>query len=206
MSEDQAASERRVPGLRLVLASGSPQRQDLLRRAGIDFLIDPADIDEDDRPAGLLPGDLAEYLAFRKAQTVAQRHPNDLVLGADTVVAFGDAAMSKPVDANDARRMLRLLGGTTHIVITGVALVRKAANVVRRARVLSAVQMRALTPREIDDYIATDQWRGKAGGYGIQDQDPFVVRTGGCHTNIVGLPMNRVRQMLADAGIAIPPS
>lgn len=206
MSEEADPSRFHSAGPRLVLASGSPQRQALLREAGIEFVIDAADIDEDDRPAGLLPGELAEYLAFRKAQTVAARHPDAVVLGADTVVAFGDSAMSKPTDPHDARRMLRLLAGTTHIVITGVALVRKSAGIVRRGRVLSAVQMRPLTQGEIEDYVLSEQWRGKAGGYGIQDPDPFVTRVGGCNTNIVGLPMTHVRRMLSDMGIAIPPA
>jgi septum formation protein len=123
------------------------------------------------------------------------------VLAADTVVALGNESLGKPADAADARRLLSLLGGTAHEVITGVAVVRAAIDLTLHARVTSAVQMRALTAAEMDAYIATGDWQGKAGGYGIQDQDPFVTRMSGCLTNIVGLPMTHTRQLLAQAGI-----
>lgn len=186
---------------RLVLASASPRRQELLREAGYAFVISPADIDESDVPEGLAPGPLAEHLAFEKARAVSRAHPDDVVLAADTVVAFGDRPLGKPADPDQAREMLDVLGGTTHVVITGVAVIHRAANLLRRCRVLSAVHMRALTPAEIDAYVQSGQWQGKAGGYGIQDPDPFVTRTAGCHTNIVGLPMTSTRRLLAEAGI-----
>ena len=185
-----------------MLASASPRRQELLREAGYAFDVDPADIDEDDVPPGLLPAGIAEHLAFAKAQVVAaRRHPGDVVLAADTVVALGDRPLGKPLDAGDARRMLRLLGGTTHHVVTGVCAVRRDADFVRRTCVTSAVHMRQLTDQEIEAYVASNEWQGKAGGYGIQDQDPFVTRIAGCHTNIVGLPMTDTRRLLAEAGI-----
>ena len=189
------------PHPRLILASASPRRQQLLREAGFEFVVAPADVDEDDHPPRILPADLAEYLAVQKANAVADRFPQDVVLGADTVVAFGDRALSKPADAGDARRMLELLSGTTHIVITGVAVVHRAAGHAARARVMSAVRMRLLRPEEIAVYVAGEEWRGKAGGYGIQDDDPFVTRTAGCHTNIVGLPVPETARLLAAAGI-----
>lgn len=185
---------------RLILASASPRRQQLLREAGYDFVIHPADIDEDDH-APMLPADLAEFLAAQKVQAVARHHPNDVVLGADTVVAFGDTVLGKPADAADARRMLRLLAGTTHIVITGIAVVRVASAYFTSSRVMSAVRMRDLSSDEIDRYVATRLWEGKAGGYGIQDNDPFVIRLAGCHTNIVGLPVPETKKLLAQAGI-----
>ena len=185
---------------RLILASASPRRQELLRGAGYDFVVRPADIDEDDHPP-MLPADLAEYLASQKAQHVARQHPDAVVLGADTVVAFGDETVGKPADADDARRMLRLLAGTTHVVITGVAVVRAAASFFTCSRVMSAVRMRDLTDAEIDRYVVGGQWQGKAGGYGIQDDDPFVTRMSGDHTNIVGLPVPETMRLLARAGV-----
>ena len=98
-----------LPSPQLILASTSPRRQQLLREAGYEFTVRPADVNEDDHPP-MLPADLAEYLASRKAQDVARRFPDDVVLGADTVVAFGDTVLGKPRDAADARRMLELLG------------------------------------------------------------------------------------------------
>ena len=186
---------------RLVLASASPRRAELLRQAGFDFVIHPSNVDEDDFPAGLLPTNLASFLAEQKARAVSKEFPEDAVLGADTVVAFGDKSLGKPADAKEARDMLELLSCTTHLVITGVAVNCIASDFLRRSRVMSAVRMRYLTAEEIERYVASDLWRGKAGGYGIQDQDPFVVRTAGCHTNIVGLPMKLTASLLKEAGI-----
>ncbi len=186
---------------RLVLASASPRRQQLLREAGYAFDIDPADIDEDDHDPTLLPADLAEYLAVRKAQAVAARHPHDVVLGADTVVSFGDQILGTPVDADDARRMLEILGGTTHVIVTGVAVAHVASGFEKSTRVFSAVHMRTMTPDEIEQYVAGGEWRGKAGGYGIQDPDPFVTRTAGGVSNIVGLPMPETQALLEAAGV-----
>lgn len=191
-------TQRQPP--RLVLASASPRRQQLLREAGYEFAVFPADIDEDIFP-NLMPIELARHLSFEKAKAVSGRFAQDVVLAADTVVAFGDRAMSKPEDAEDARRMLALLSGTTHIVITGVTVMQKEGEV-RQTRVdMSAVRMRAMSQLEIDGYIASGQWQGKAGGYGIQDQDPFVTKVSGSHTNIVGLPMELVEKMLAELNI-----
>lgn len=157
------------------------------------------------------PSDVARYLAESKCKTVAARHPDDVVLAADTVVAFGEKLLGKPKDAADARAMLQLLAGTTHLVITGVAVMHLAKNFTRITRVMSAVRMRFLTPGDIDRYIASNDWQGKAGGYGIQDADvspsdnpnssAFISRYAGSKTNIVGLPMTVTKQMLAEAGI-----
>jgi septum formation protein len=190
------------PRPRLVLASASPRRRSLLTEAGYEFVVHPSNVDERaEEKAGLLPADLALRLAVAKAEAVAGTFPDEVVLAADTVVAFGDLALGQPTDADHARKMLRLLAGTTHIVITGVAVVRTAAGHHQSARVMSAVRMRTLSFAQIESYIATEAWRGKAGGYGIQDYDPFVQRLTGCLTNIVGLPMTTTRTLLEAAGV-----
>jgi septum formation protein len=186
---------------RLILASNSPRRQQLLREAGYVFIVHPSTIDEYDVPSGLAPGDVAENLARAKAQDVARAFPDDIVLGADTVVEFAGQMLGKPNDAADAERILRLLSGTIHSVITGVAVVHASRNLFLHDRVMSTVQMRELSDRELADYIASRQWEGKAGAYGIQDPDPFVTRTSGCQTNIVGLPMHTTAELLEQAGI-----
>lgn len=186
----------------LVLASASPRRRELLLQAGYDFEVHPADIDEDEVAPTMLPSEVAVFLARRKAEAVATRFPDRVVLAADTVVAFGDRALSKPADAAHAREMLKLLAGTTHVVITGVAVIHRIANHERVARALSAVHMRPLLDREIAAYVETGLWQGKAGGYGIQDRDPFVRKIAGDYSNVVGLPMKLVKRMLADAGIS----
>jgi septum formation protein len=189
----------------LILASRSPRRLELLREAGYDFQVDPADIEEDDYSPDVLPAELATRLARTKSHTVATRRPDDVVLGADTVVAFGDRILGKPSDPADARDMLRLLSGTTHIVITGISVTHRAAGFAHEQRVMSAVHMRPMTDRQIDRYVESGLWVGKAGGYGIQDNDPFVKRLAGCYTNIVGLPMTATRALLASAGVVPKP-
>lgn len=186
---------------RLILASASPRRRELLADAGYDFEVHPADIDEDDYPPQMLPADVARFLALSKAEAIAPRFPSDVILAADTVVAFGDVVLGKPADADHARKMLTTLSGTTHIVISGVAVMYAPKKLIRSLRVMSAVRMRPLTQREIDLYVFSNEWQGKAGGYGIQDDDPFVERMSGSHSNIVGLPMEVTVEMLTEAGI-----
>ncbi|MGD0769848.1 MAG: Maf family protein [Tepidisphaeraceae bacterium] len=189
---------------RLILASASPRRQELLREAGYEFLSYPADVDEAaiarQRP-NLSPEDLAAHLAGVKARMLADRFPDDVVLAADTVVAKEAEILGKPLDANDARRILTLLSGTTHRVITGVAVVSRRNALMVSESVASTVEMRPLSSPEIETYIATNQWHGKAGAYGIQDPDPFVTRVAGCATNIVGLPMTTTARLLRAARI-----
>ena len=190
---------------RLILASASPRRQELLREAGYEFLSYPADVDEAaiarQRP-NLSPEDLAAHLAGVKARMLADRFPDDVVLAADTVVAKEAEILGKPLDANDARRILTLLSGTTHRVITGVAVVSSRNALVVTESVVSTVEMRPLSFAEVEAYIGTNQWQGKAGAYGIQDPDPFVTRVAGCATNIVGLPMTTTARLLRAARIA----
>jgi|SRR5208282_2804705 len=185
----------------LILASASPRRESLLKEAGFEFTVQPAEIDETAPEAPLTPIELAERLAQAKAQAVAAKFPDHVVLGADTVVALGDRAFGKPVDANDARTMLHLLSGTTQVVITAVCVVRQKTGLSRVERVMSTVRMAPLSASDIENYVAGGQWHGKAGGYGIQDPDPFVERIRGCRTNVVGLPMKTTVRLLESAGI-----
>jgi septum formation protein len=197
---------------KLYLASSSPRRQSLLREAGYAFTVEAADIDEENYPRDLLPSEVVLHLAKSKLAVVSQRHPDDVVLAADTLVVLGDTILGKPSDAKHAREMLNLLAGTTHIVITGVAVGRRVTGFLRADREMSAIRMRSLSEREIEKYVETGAWQGKAGGYGIQDADyhagilpagtePFVQRISGCHTNIVGLPMKLATKFLEAAGV-----
>jgi len=188
---------------RLILASASPRRRELLLHAGYDFEVHPADIDEDDYPPQTLPADIAQRLALLKAQALLPKFPNDVMLAADTVVAFGDRPLGKPADESDAVNMLGLLSGTTHVVITGVTVLRPATHFSISTRVMSSVRMRPWSAKEIHRYVASGDWKGKAGGYGIQDErpDPFVMRLAGSHSNIVGLPMEATAELLGSAGI-----
>ncbi|HLL87735.1 MAG TPA: Maf family protein [Tepidisphaeraceae bacterium] len=184
---------------RLILASGSPRRRQLLQEAGYTFDVHPADIDESSYPRDLEPDQVPLHLATAKALIVAQQFPHDIILAADTVVVLGNHLLGKPRDAIDARRMLTDLAGTTHHCVTAVAIVHRGST--RTAVVTSAVHMRPLGEAEIDAYIASGRWEGKAGGYGIQDDDPFVTRMDGSLTNIVGLPMDESRALLRNVGV-----
>lgn len=189
------------PSQPLILASRSPRRQSLLREAGYDFTVVAPEVDEDNFPRNILPSELALTLARTKARAVAEKHPGSVVLAADTVVTFGDKALGKPADEAEARKTLSLLSGTTHIVVTGIAVCHLTTRFSQERRVLSAVRMRMMSPNEIDRYIDTGLWEGKAGGYGIQDGNPFIKGVVGCPTNVVGLPMSTTRQLLAAAGV-----
>ena len=183
----------------LVLASASPRRQDLLRSAGISFAVQPADIDESPL-AGETARALAERLAREKALAVCRDRPNDLVLGADTIVVVNDCILGKPADADDAARMLRLLSGRVHQVITGVCLAGTAGrNQPRVESETTLVTFGELSASEIRDYVATGEPMDKAGAYAIQGiASRWILRIEGDYSNVVGLPVALVYRMLRE--------
>lgn len=187
---------------RLILASGSPRRAALLREHGYDFDI----VVPGDEPAQLFehlpPIELAEALSLHKAQDVARRVRNGWILSGDTIAALGDRVIGKPADRDDARAIITALSGTTHRVITGVTLLDAATGRAETAHDVTAVTMRPLSPDEIEQYLDTGDWQGKAGAYGIQDRgDEFVTRVDGSFTNVVGFPMELIRGMLEAHGV-----
>ena len=192
----------------IVLASASPRRQELLRSAGIPFTVEPANIDETPRP-GEAPRECAERLAREKALAVWHTRPQDFVLGADTIVVVDDAILGKPVDPADAARMLRLLSGRVHRVITGVCLVRagdsrdllNAGEFARTASETTQVTIDALSEEEIREYVASGEPMDKAGAYAIQGMaSRWIPRIEGDYSNVVGLPVALVYRMLREQG------
>jgi septum formation protein len=185
---------------RFVLASASPRRLDLLRQ--IDYppdSVDPAELDETPGPDETPPRH-AERLAIDKARAVASRHPGAWVLGADTVVACGRRILPKAEDPETARRCLALLSGRRHRVHGGVALLAPDGTLASRC-VASFVAFKRLTETEIAWYLESGEWHGKAGGYAIQGLAArFVREIGGSYSNIVGLPLFDVAQMLRGCG------
>lgn len=182
----------------LVLASSSPRRQELLRNAGIRFEVQPADLNEDPLP-GEIAKSCAERLARAKALAVARQHPNDCVLGADTVVVVDGELLGKPNDAEDATRMLRMLSGREHQVITGVCLV--AGERVTVASETTRVTVIEITDDEIADYVSSGEPMDKAGAYAIQGiASRWVPRIDGDYSNVVGLPVALVVRMLREHG------
>jgi septum formation protein len=190
----------------LVLASASPRRQELLRNAGIAFEVQPANIPEDPIP-GESAKACAERLAREKALAIARQRPDllphDVVLGADTVVVVDGELLGKPSDAADAARMLRLLSGRTHEVITGVCLVVNSEPSLASETTL--VKVTDITDKEIADYIATGEPMDKAGAYAIQGiASRWIPRIEGDYSNVVGLPVALVWRMLREIGSRSP--
>jgi septum formation protein len=182
----------------LILASASPRRRELLTQAGYSFLVEASSVVELRRPEEDAIR-FATRLAREKAQDVSARHPSSIVLGADTVVVCDGEVMGKPADAADAARMLGLLSGRTHQVVTGVAVVwgEGAAEV---AAEVTQVTMRALAPQEIEEYVASGEPTDKAGAYAIQGYAArWIPRISGCYFNVVGLPLALVASLLEAA-------
>ena len=188
-------------GAPIVLASGSPRRQQLLGDLGITFDTVVSDAPETLSP-GLAAAEQAILLAERKARAVAAQLGSGLVLGADTMVVLHDDFLEKPQDDEDAFAMLRRLSGRRHEVITGLALVDVATGGTWCEAVTTIVTMRDLPDAEIGDYIATGEPRDKAGAYAIQGAGAaLIARYQGCYTNVVGLPLCATARMLATAGV-----
>jgi len=186
---------------RLILASASPRRRDILAKAGYVFdVIVPPLQEPQELPGGLSPRQQAEALAFFKARSVSESVPKDLVLGADTVVAVGPTVLGKPDGPEDARRMLRTLSCSRHTVITGVALIGPG-EFRRIASDVTHVTMRPLTEADVDGYVRSGEWMGKAGAYAIQETaDRFILSVEGSFSNVVGLPIERVGELLSACG------
>ena len=185
---------------KLVLASASPRRRDLLSQIGIvPDIIDPADVDE---AAQLreLPRDHASRLAYDKGTIVAARHHGAFVLSADTVVACGRRILDKAEDATMARQCLALLSGRNHRVYGGICLTTPDGQTLSRL-VVTRLAFKRLSDPEVDDYLTCGEWRGKAGGYAIQGRAAaFVSKLSGSYSNVVGLSLYEVNALLTGAG------
>ncbi|MFN8051765.1 MAG: Maf family protein [Acidimicrobiales bacterium] len=185
---------------RLVLASASPRRSQLLHDAGYEFEVDPADVDETPLPAEPA-ADYVERLARAKAELVAARHPGATALGADTVVVLDGELLGKPADDADAIAVLERLSGRGHEVLTGVAVCRDGMTT--SAVDTTEVRFRTLDRAEIEAYVRTGEPRDKAGSYAIQGgAGAFVAATNGAFDNVVGLPVALVRRLLEQAGVS----
>lgn len=199
----------------IILASASPRRSELLRSAGIPFTVQPADIDEAPL-AGEFPRECAERLAREKALAVFRNNPQQCVLGADTIVVVDEIILGKPRDAEDAVRMLRLLSGRTHSVITGVCVVNPGArgqgsggslqwsvvSNIETASETTLVAMCEISEEEIRSYVATGEPMDKAGAYAIQGMaSRWIPRIEGDYSNVVGLPVALVYGMLRARGV-----
>lgn len=189
-----------VQPVALTLASASPRRASLLRDAGYEVTIVPPPHEEPQRrPAQVAPAQWAEALSYYKARSVACGCTSGLVLGGDTVAAIGNEIFGKPRDRHQAREILGRLCEAPHDVITGLTLIDAAtgARVIRHDT--TTVHMRPMTEAELEAYLDSEAWIGKAGAYGIQDHgDQFVERIDGSFSNVVGLPIELLSSMLEE--------
>jgi septum formation protein len=186
---------------KLILASGSPRRRELLTRARVDFEVLLSGLDEVRNPHEGA-GEYALRMAREKALAVSARHPGRSVLGADTVVECEGAILEKPADANDAARMLNTLSGRTHTVVTAFAIASNE-EVIASDAIVSRVTFRALASAEIASYIATGEPFDKAGAYGIQGiGGGFIAHVNGSRDNVMGLPTDEVIAALRRHGLA----
>jgi septum formation protein len=186
---------------RIILASESPRRRELLGLLGLDFEIVPSRIQEEVGEEGS-PQEIVQRLALEKARDVAQRETDAIVIGADTMVVLENHILGKPVDEEDARRMLHLLSGRCHQVMTGLAVLCGQKTLVGVE--VTNVQFNPLQESEIDYYIQTGEPMDKAGAYAIQGRGSVMIDSiHGCYFNVVGLPISHLTGMLRQCGVPI---
>jgi septum formation protein len=187
--------------MKFILASASPRRRELLAAARFDFEVIPSSVPEVHQP-GESPEEYVARLSRDKAAAIAARYLDRWVIAADTTVLLGDELLEKPADAEDAKRMLAAIAGKTHMVYTGVTLQNAAAGFHETRVAESEVRIVPLTEREIDWYVATGEPFDKAGAYAVQGiAAMFIDSVHGSFTNVVGLPLALLYQMLRKAGI-----
>src|ERR671937_3082109 len=195
-----AAPHRSLSGVKLILASTSPRRRELLAQLDLPFIVEASRVDETPRP-GEKPEELAQRLALAKARDVAARHADGLVIGADTVVARHGRIYGKPRDEAEAAAMLRDLRGGPHLVVTGLAVVRASDGATRSAIVPATVVMRPYSDAEIGAYVATGEPMDKAGAYGAQGEGSHLIeRVDGPFLTVVGLPLDELVPLLRELG------
>lgn len=186
----------------IVLASASPGRREVLRRTGIPFTVDPSDCDESLDAA--TPEEHVMTLAMRKALAVASRHPDSIIIGADSVVELDGDILGKPGSPADARRMLARLAGRSHRLLTGIAIVGSGSGKTYQGIEATVVHLRALTDEQLDAYVASGEPMGKAGSYELQGLGAAIIdRIEGDFANVVGLPVAHLARALEDFGVHV---
>ena len=188
---------------KIILASGSPRRKELLEKIGLKFEVESSNYEEDIYP-GLQPHDIAQKISLKKAEIVASKHKNVVIIAADTFIVFDGQILGKPSTANESRKMLQKLNGKSHSVITGFSVIDTAKNKTLSRSVETIVFLKKLTPSEIDTYVKSKEPLDKAGGYAIQGLGAVIVdRIEGDYLNVVGLPLSALTEALKEFGIHI---
>ena len=187
----------------IVLASSSPRRRELLENIGLAFTVDPSEICEA-QPAGFKPAELARTLSLHKARAAASRHPDSIVIAADTIGVLDGKILGKPLDAPHARKMLEEMSGRCHSVITGFTVVDSATGRAVSRTVETMVFFRKLTRAEISRYVNTGEPLDKAGAYAIQGLGALLVeRIEGDYNNVIGLPLGALAKVLKEFDVSL---
>jgi len=188
---------------RIILASTSPRRKELLESIGLKFEIQPSDYEED-MTLKMPPKKLAEFLSLNKARSVAEKNNDAIVIGADTIVVLGKQVLGKPHTEKEAKRMLRLISGKTHSVITGVTVIDTSKNIMITKSVETKIWIKKLSPKEIESYVASKEPLDKAGAYAIQGLGSLIVKKiEGDYSGTVGLPLFLLREELEKIGVKV---
>ncbi len=188
---------------KIILASASPRRKELLKQIGLEFEVDPSNCEEE-MLSDIQPHELARSLSLQKASQVAGNHPNAIIIAADTFIVFGDKLMGKAHTEAEASQMLTALNGNSHSVITGFTILDTAKNNTVSSSVETKVHFRKMSPGEIESYVASGEPLGKAGAYAIQGLGSVIVKEiEGDYSNVVGLPLTALAEALREFGVNI---
>lgn len=186
---------------KIILASSSPRRKELLKKAGLKFKIVPSSFNEEIKQ-NLTPVKLVKSLSLQKAKNVAKKEKNAIIIAADTIVLFNNQIIGKPKNKTHARQILQKLSGKAHLVITAFTIINSVDNKTVTRAVKTTVYMKKMTDKEIDDYINTKEPLDKAGGYGIQGLGgKFIAKIKGDYFNVVGLPLPALIKSLKEFGV-----
>ena len=188
---------------KIILASASPRRKELLEKIGLKFDVEPSD-DEEDITSEIEPQKLVQQIAIKKAESVAVRYKDAIIIAADTIGVIGNKVIGKPHTANEARKMLKEISGKSHSVITGFTVLDTATNKILSRTVNTEVYIKKLTKQEIDAYVKTGEPLDKAGAYAIQGLGAVIVeKIEGDYYNVMGLPLNALTEALNEFGISV---
>jgi len=188
---------------RIILASASPRRVELLEKIGLRFKVEPSNYEED-MHSELEPHEFARKISLEKAEAVASKHKNAIVIAADTIIVFGSKILGKPHTENEARKMLETINGKSHSVITGFSIIDTGKNKTLSKSVETKIHVRKLTLAEIDAYVKSKEPLDKAGAYAIQGLGAVIVeKIEGDYFNVVGLPLSALTEALKEFGINI---
>jgi septum formation protein len=188
---------------KIILASASPRRKELLEKISLKFEVDASDCEEDINPR-LEPEELVRQLSIKKAKSVAARHKNAIIIAADTIGVMGNKILGKPHTKNEASKMLQTISGKSHLVITGFSILDTTINKIVTGTVSTRVHIKKLTGQEIDAYVKTGEPLDKAGAYAIQGMGAVIVeKIEGDYYNVMGLPLNALAEALKEFGINI---